>query len=115
MDTTEETSEIKKDDAAEAAQEASSVVAENEDDQFLPEPNFTTFIYSLSTAALMQLGEIENPETGKKDANLQLAKHTIDLLEMLQKKTENNLTEEEAKLMEGVLGDLRMCYCKAKD
>ena len=78
----------------------------------LPPPDFTTFVYSLSTSALMQLGEIENPETGKKDTNFQLARHTIDLLEMLREKTEGNLTEEEKKLMEGVLGDLRTCYCK---
>lgn len=107
---TKETGEIKENNAA---GEASTVQAGGEEEFPLPEPSFTTFVYSLSTAALMQLGEIENPETGKKESNYQLAKHTIDLLEMLQKKTENNLTEEETKLMEGVLGDLRMCYCKA--
>ncbi|VAV84786.1 hypothetical protein MNBD_DELTA01-1876 [hydrothermal vent metagenome] len=82
------------------------------DDGTLPPPDFTTFIYSLSTTALMQLGEIDNPETNKKDTNYQLAKHTIDLLDMLREKTKNNLTEEENKLMEGVLYDLRICYCK---
>jgi len=86
----------------------------NEGERRLPPPDFTTFVYSLSTSALMQLGEIENPETGRKQTNFQLAKHTIDLLEMLKEKTENNLTEEENKLMEGVLYDLRSCYCKVK-
>jgi len=82
------------------------------EDAVLPPPDFTTFIYSLSTTALMQLGEVDNPETKKKDTNYQLAKHTIDLIEMLKEKTENNLTEDEGKLMEGVLYDLRTCYCK---
>ncbi len=81
-------------------------------DDTLPPPDFTTFIYSLSTTALMQMGEIDNPETNKKDTNYQLAKHTIDLLDMLKEKTKNNLTEDESKLMEGVLYDLRICYCK---
>ncbi len=84
----------------------------DENEAVLPPPDFTTFIYSLSTTALMQLGEVDNPETKKKDINYQLAKHTIDLIEMLKEKTENNLTEDEGKLMEGVLYDLRTCYCK---
>ena len=105
----------------EEAKESGSAVGVNLTDEIdmdsktLPPPDFTTFIYSLSTTALMQLGEIENPETKKKDVNFELAKHTIDLLEMLKEKTAKNLSEDEGKLMEGVLYDLRTCYCKATE
>lgn len=97
------------------ADNAGVAEAGSEQERLLPPPDFTTFVYSLSTSALMQLGEIDNPETGKKESNYQLAKHTIDLLDMLKEKTANNLTEEENKLMEGVLYDLRTCYCKVTE
>lgn len=74
--------------------------------------SFTAFVLSLSTAALQQLGvkiaEGEDPCT-----NLVLAQQTIDILDMLEKKTEGNLTEEERKLLAAVLYDLRMRYVDA--
>jgi hypothetical protein len=79
----------------------------------LPEIDFTHFIFSLSTSALIQLGEIEDPFTQKLVKNLPLAKQTIDLIGMLQEKTKGNLTPEEEKVMEYVLYDLRMKYVKA--
>ncbi|VAW38633.1 hypothetical protein MNBD_DELTA02-818 [hydrothermal vent metagenome] len=107
---TEDTEDLLKDSGS--ARGVNLGADEGSVDDTLPAPEFTTFIYSLSTTALMQMGEIDNPETNKKDKNYQLAKHTIDLLDMLKEKTKNNLTEEESKLMEGVLYDLRTCYCK---
>jgi hypothetical protein len=79
----------------------------------LPEINFTSFIFSLSTSALIQLGEIEDPFTQKKSKNLPIAKQTIDLIGMLREKTKGNLTPEEEKFIEQVLFDLRMRYVKA--
>lgn len=79
----------------------------------LPEVNFSTFIVSLSTEILFHLGEIPHPETGERQKNLPLAKHAIDTLVMLQEKTRGNLTEEEKKLLESMLYDLRMCYIRA--
>lgn len=79
----------------------------------LPEIDFTHFMFSLSTSALIQLGEIEDPFTQKLVKNLPLAKQTIDLIGMLQEKTKGNLTPEEEKVMEYVLYDLRMKYVKA--
>ena len=79
----------------------------------LPEVNFVTFILSLSTSALIQLAEIEDPAMKQPVKNLPLAKQTIDLIGMLKEKTKGNLTPDEDKLMENILFDLRMRYVKA--
>jgi hypothetical protein len=79
----------------------------------LPEIGFTHFIFSLSTSAFIQLGEIEDPFTKNLVKNLPLAKQTIDLIGMLKEKTKGNLTSEEEKVIEYVLYDLRMKYVKA--
>ena len=78
----------------------------------LPEVNFSTFIVSLSTEILFHLGEIPHPETGERQKNLPLAKHAIDTLVMLQEKTRGNLSEEEKKILESMLYDLRMCFIR---
>jgi hypothetical protein len=79
----------------------------------LPEINFINFMLSLSTSALIQLGEIQDPLTKEIVKNLPLAKQTIDLIAMLMEKTKGNLTSDEEKLMEQVLYDLRMRYVRA--
>ena len=79
----------------------------------LPEVTFATFVYSLSTSALVHLGEIPEPISEKMDKNLPLAKQTIDILGILQEKTKGNLTQEEESLLNNFLYDLRMRYVKA--
>jgi hypothetical protein len=79
----------------------------------LPEIDFTNFIFSLSTSALIQLGEIQDPFTQKSTKNPPLAKQTIDLIGMLKEKTKGNLTPDEEKVIDYVLYDLRMKYVKA--
>jgi hypothetical protein len=79
----------------------------------LPEIDFTNFMLSLSTSALIQLGEIQDPFTQKSTKNLPLAKQTIDLIGMLKEKTKGNLSADEEKVIEYVLYDLRMRYVKA--
>jgi len=78
----------------------------------LPEVNFSTFIVSLSTEILFHLGEIAHPGTGERQKDFVLAKHAIDTLAMMQEKTKGNLTEEEQKLLESMLYDLRMCFIR---
>jgi hypothetical protein len=80
----------------------------------MPEANFSTFIVSLSTEVLFHLGEFPHPVSGEKIKDLAFAKHVIDTLSMLKEKTQGNLTEEEQKLMEGMLYDLRMAFIRAK-
>jgi len=79
----------------------------------LPEINFVSFIFSLSTSALVQLGEVEDPFTQKRSKNLPLAKQTIDLIGLLREKTKGNLTSDEEKFIDQILFDLRMRYVKA--
>jgi len=79
----------------------------------LPEINFATFILSLSTSSLMHLGELPNPVNNKIEKNLPLAKQTIDLIDMLSKKTEGNLDKEEENLVTNLLYDLKLKYVSA--
>ena len=79
----------------------------------LPEVNFNSLIFSLSSSALLHLGEIADPQSGQKQKDTELAKHTIDTIALLKEKTEGNLTEEENKFLESVLTDLRWRYVKA--
>ncbi len=78
----------------------------------LPPPSFTSFIFSMSTSALMDLGELENPDTRKTVQKLDMAKHSIDLIAMLKEKTRGNLTGEESSVLEKILTDLRLRYCR---
>ena len=80
----------------------------------LPEINFSTFIFSLNSSALVHLGIVEDPATGNKIKNLPLAKQTIDIIGMLEEKTRGNLTDDESRLVKLVLYDLRMMYVKEK-
>lgn len=79
----------------------------------LPEVNFSYFLISLSSSALLHLGEIADPQTGEKRKDLPIAKHTIDTIAMLKEKTKGNLTEEEQKALESILADLRWRYVRA--
>lgn len=79
----------------------------------LPEANFSSLIFSLSSSALFHFGEIPDPTTGEKKQDLPLAKHAIDTISMLQEKTQGNLTEEEQKFLDSVLTDLKWRFVKA--
>jgi hypothetical protein len=79
----------------------------------LPEINFSTFIISLSTQALMHLGEIADPLSGKVIKDNSVAKQTIDIIGMLKDKTKGNLNPGEERLTEDILFDLRMRYVEA--
>ena len=83
-----------------------------EEEIHLPEVNFSTFIFSLSSSAILHFGEIPDPATGTKKTNLPMAKHTIDILGMLEEKTKGNLTGDEGELLKNILYDLRMRYVK---
>lgn len=76
--------------------------------------DFTTFVLSLSTSALMHLGAIPSPDgpVGPEVA-LALAKQTIDILGMLEAKTSGNLSGDEERLLDEVLADLRLRFVTA--
>jgi hypothetical protein len=84
-----------------------------EQDASLPEITFPSLLLSLSTSALIQLGEIQDPVSKQTVKNLPLAKQTIDLIGMLKEKTKGNLTSDEEKLLENMLYELKLWYVKA--
>ncbi len=74
------------------------------------EITLSTFLMSLSTQALMCLGEIPNPLTDKTETDLDAVREFIDIISMLQEKTRGNVDPAEARLFEKVLYDLRIRF-----
>jgi len=83
---------------------------ENIDEKKLYEIQFVQLIFSLKTSAIMQLGKIANPLTGKIERNLNEAKYTIDMLNMIKEKTKGNLTDDEKKIIDDAVFELQMNY-----
>ena len=77
--------------------------------------DFSMFLLSFAGSAQVQLGLVADPVSKQKSVNLPAAQQTIDILEMLQNKTNGNLTENEAKLFEQVMFELRMQYLQIKN
>ena len=80
----------------------------------MPKMNFATFIFSLNHSALVHLGAVKDPTSGETVKDLALAKQTIEILSLLQEKTQGNLSEEETKMLESILYDLRIIYVREK-
>jgi hypothetical protein len=76
--------------------------------------NFSSFIVSLASSAMVNLGEVPDPTTKERNVNLALARQTIDLIGVLEEKTRGNLDEEEEKLLDSVLYDLRMRFVERR-
>lgn len=76
----------------------------------MPEVTFSAFIISLASAALVGLGEVADPATGTVSRDLLLARHNIDVLEMLRQKTEGGLNAKERALLDQILCDLHLKY-----
>src|ERR1041385_7367572 len=72
--------------------------------------SFANFLMSIASNAASSLGMMEHPVTHKREVDLELGKHWIDVLGMLQQKTRGNLVQQEQQLLEGLLSDLRMQY-----
>ena len=86
----------------------------------LPRIDFSTFVLSLAASALVHLGLAPDPEGAspapeRTPADLVLAQQTIDTLDMIREKTRGNLEDEEEKLLQSVLYELRMAFVKARD
>lgn len=115
QDLKEEDNEPEKEPEKEETKAQETASAEKQDAEAqLPEINFPTFIISLNASALVNLGAIEDPASGKKVKDLPIAKQTIDILSMLEEKTRGNLTEEEEQILKNILYDLRIIYVKEK-
>jgi hypothetical protein len=76
----------------------------------MPPASFEMLLTTLATEALVALGQIPHPATGKADLSLDHAKYLIDTLDVLQQKTKGNLTAAEAQALDDLLHQLRMTY-----
>lgn len=76
--------------------------------------NFSSFVLSLATSALIHLGEEANPGTGEKSIQLPMARQVIDLLSLLEEKTKGNLSKEEEALISQILFTLRMKFVETE-
>jgi hypothetical protein len=72
--------------------------------------SFPSFLMSIASNAAASLGMMEHPVTHKREVDLELGKHWIDVLGMLEKKTRGNLLPQEQQILEGLLADLRMQF-----
>jgi hypothetical protein len=71
---------------------------------------FQGLVISLAAATMQHLGKTLNPVSNKIDKNMEAAQSTIDMLDMLEAKTRGNLGESEARLLKGVLAELKLNY-----
>jgi len=76
---------------------------------------FMQLVLMFQQAAWQQLGKIPNPISNKIERNLEQARNSIDMLDMLKARTQNNLKDEEAKLLEEVLRTLKLNYVDEVD
>jgi hypothetical protein len=72
--------------------------------------SFVNFLTTLASQAASALGAVPHPVTGQRAVDLESGRYWIDVLAMLQEKTKGNLQAPEARLLEGLLSDLRMQF-----
>jgi len=75
--------------------------------------DFSTFVLSLASSAMVNLGVVEGQPDAAAGADLVAAKQLIDILGVLENKTRGNLSDPEDKLLKSLLYDLRVQYCDA--
>ena len=96
--------------ASEAAPEPEEEFTEADLEDARDPASFVAFIMSIASNAASALGMMEHPVTHQREVDVELGKHWIDVLGMLQKKTAGNVTSQEKRMLEGLLADLRMQY-----
>ena len=75
----------------------------------MPPASFGTLVQSLLTQSLFYLGDLAM-QGGEPTVNLDMAKHQLDTLAVLEEKTKGNLTPEEQRMLDGGLYEVRMRY-----
>jgi Domain of unknown function (DUF1844) len=81
----------------------------------LPPPSLTFLFTTLATQAMIALGQVPNPITGKVDIRLNQAKHYIDTLGLLEEKTAGHRSADESTLLDELLHQLRMAFVMVRD
>jgi len=86
---------------------------EHADGEALGGLTFSALLMMFGTTGMAQLGAVPDPESGQQQVDLEGVKHTIELLDILKRKTAGNLTEPETRLLDEILFDLRSRFVEA--
>lgn len=101
------------DEQAESADKTEDTEAVSQPEQpplNLPEPDLASIVGVFSTQAMLALGAFPNPATGKTEVQLEMARHMIDMIALIEKKTIGNLTTDETEMLDATLHHLRMSF-----
>lgn len=79
----------------------------------LPPPSFNLLVATFASQGAVAFGQVPNPIDGKTEIRIELGRHAIDMLDILETKTKGNLTPEESKFLDNVLHQLRMAFVEA--
>ena len=76
---------------------------------------FIKLLLMLHAGAMQHLGKITNPITGNKEVKLEIARETIDMLDLLSVKTKGNLTNQEKDMLTNLMTELHLTYVKVEN
>lgn len=95
---------------AEARREKERLAEETAQEEPLPDPTFAELVNMIAIQAMIGFGGMAGPDGQRIPPNFEVAKHYIDMLQVLDEKTQNNLSDEEKKMLDQVLYEIRMRY-----
>ena len=95
---------------AEAKREKERLAEETTHEEALPDPSFAELVNMIALQAMIGFGGMAGPDGQRIPSNFEIAKHYIDMLQVLEDKTKGNLSEEEKKMLDQVLYEIRMRY-----
>ncbi|MFP5520203.1 MAG: DUF1844 domain-containing protein [Bdellovibrionia bacterium] len=76
--------------------------------------SFSMLVMSIASSAVMDMGLAPNPQNGEVNTDRGMARFNIDLLLMLQQKTQGNLQKEEAEFLENIISDLQLKFVQSQ-
>ena len=81
----------------------------------MPPASFATLLSMLATQVMASLGQFPDPTDGKTHVDKVIAKHLIDTIAMLEEKTKGNLSEDEAKMLDELLHQMRILFVSVRE
>lgn len=97
----------------EAKQEKERLAEETAQPEQIPDASFSELLNMIAMQAVVGMGGMAGPGGEQIPPNLDLAKHYVDMLQVLETKTKGNLSDDESKLLDQLLYELRMRYVQA--
>jgi hypothetical protein len=98
---------------AEAKKEKERLARETAKQEPLPDPTFAELVNTIAVQAMVGFGGMAGPGGERIPPNLEIAKHYVDMLKVLEDKTKGNLTDDERKLLDQVMYEVRMRYIQS--